>query len=118
MLDNLRTNTEMMRELGLLFEERKIPFDPKETRIACFPHIINIIAQHIISKFSKSGSPDSDDLFELDDPPNLNPNGPPKTFAEACACDPLSRVRKIIVAIRASSQRRDAYFDWISKGLS
>jgi hypothetical protein len=108
----------MMRELAVLFKEREIPFYAKERRIPCFPHIINIVAQHIISKFSKGDAPpDSDDLFELDDDSSfLNPR-PPETFGEACARDPLSRVRKIVVSIRASGQRRDAYFDWINKGM-
>jgi len=89
----------MMKELQVLFEEREIPFDAKENRIPCFPHIINIVAQHIISKFSTSVAPKTDDLFEDDDPPHPNLRGPPKSFDEARARDPLSRVRKIIVAI-------------------
>jgi hypothetical protein len=107
----------MMNELGKLFKEREIPYDPKENRIPCFPHIINIVAQHIITKFSTSDAPDADDRFELDDPSNFNPQGPPTSFEEARARDPLSRARKIIVAIRASGQRRDEYFDWISRGM-
>lgn len=107
----------MMNELELLFKEREILFDAKENRIPCFPHIINIVAQHIISKFSESVAPDADDLFEFDEPSHPLDHGPPKTFEEAWARDPLSRVRKIVVAIRASGQRRDAYFDWISKGM-
>ena len=107
----------MMRELESLFEECELPFDAKENHIPCFPHIINIVAQHIISKFSQSVATESDDHFELDDPPHPNFQEPPKSFQEACARDPLSRVQKIVVAIRASGQRCDAYFDWIRKGI-
>jgi hypothetical protein len=106
----------MVRELGLLFEEREIPYDHKEHRIFCFPHIVNIVVQHILSKFSKSVAPENDDAFDLDDDPRNRNSRHPKTFEEACARDPLSRVRKIVVAIRASGRRRDEYHDWIKAG--
>jgi len=99
----------MMRELGLLLEKREIPYDGKEHRIFCFPHIINIVVQHILSKFSKSATAldDADNAVDLADLSNPNLNGPgvPKTFEEACACDPVNKARKIIVAIRASGRR-------------
>lgn len=113
----------MMRELGSLFEAREIPFEYKQNRIFCFPHIINIVVQHIIAKFSKSVAPDDfGDESDLDDLDHSDrdtyPQGrPPKTFEEACARDPLKRVRKIVVAIRASGQRRDEYFQWIKTGM-
>lgn len=114
----------MMRELGLLFEKREISYDGKEHRIFCFPHIINIVVQHILSKVSKpdAAPEDNDDAVDLDDDlPNRRNNGPPsrdpKSFEEACARDPLNKARKIIVAIRASGRRRDEYNEWIRTGI-
>jgi hypothetical protein len=59
--------------------------------------------------------------FDLDDDlPNCNtfPHHL-KTFENACARDPLlvDRVRKIVVAIQASVQRRDKYHKWIKEGM-
>jgi hypothetical protein len=109
----------MMRKLVPLFEEREIPFDAKNNRIHCFPHIINIVAQHVIKKISSSVAADTDDAFIFEKPrdPEIN-RVPPASFADACASDPLARIRKIIVAIRASGQRRDEFNNWIKMGMS
>lgn len=110
----------MMREMALLFEQREISYDGNEHRIFCFPHIINIVVQHILTKFSKSATAleDADDVVDLHiDLPNQNPSSHPKTFQEACTRDPLNKARKIIVAIRASGRRRDDYNEWIKTGM-
>jgi len=110
----------MVRELGLLFEKREISYDGNEHRIFCFPHLVNIVVQHILSKFSKSAPPeDADDAVDMDDDlPNRNPfSRGPKTFEEACARDPLNKARKIIVSIRASGRRRDEYHEWVKAGM-
>jgi hypothetical protein len=106
----LETNAAMMRKLEPLFRERDIPFDAKNNRINCFPHIINIIAQHIIKKVSKTVAADADDAFIFEHTHNQDDKcARPETFEDACASDPLGRVRKIIVAIRASGKRRDEF---------
>lgn len=108
----------MMRKMVPLFRERDIPFDAKNNRINCFPHIINIVAQHVIKKVSKSVAADADDAFIFTQSRNPDERrAPPETFEEACASDPLGRVRKIIVAIRASGQRRDEFNNWIKMGM-
>jgi hypothetical protein len=107
----------MMRKLKPLFKERDIPFDSQKNRIHCFPHIINIVAQHVIKKVSKSVAADADDAFTFEQPRNPDEKrAPPVTFEQACASDPLARVRRIIVAIRASGQRRDDFNAWIKMG--
>lgn len=110
-----------MRHLELLLKEREIPFDAKNNRINCFPHIINIVAQHVIKSLSvsKKVAADSDDAFVFE-PQASNEDltrTPPKTFEEACASDPLGRIRKVIVAIRVSGQRRDDFNSWIRMGM-
>jgi hypothetical protein len=108
----------MMRKMVPLFQEREIPFDAKNNRIICFPHVINIVVQHVLKKVSKSVAEDADDafVFKQRDSDDLG-RVPPKTFKEACANDPLSLIRKIIVAIRASGQRRDEFNSWIRMGV-
>jgi hypothetical protein len=109
----------MMRELEVLFAQREIPFDAKDNRIFCFPHIINIVVQHVIDKFSSSIACDLDDEFDQDENPSIRRSLPSdsETFEEACARDPIHRARKIIVKIRSSGQRRDQWINWINTGM-
>jgi hypothetical protein len=99
-MDNLETNTAMMRELKTLFTEREIPFDANESRIFCFPHIINIVVQHVLDKFRASSSSDLD-----------TGSNPSESHA-------LHQARKIIVTIRLSGQRRDQWIKWIETGMT
>jgi hypothetical protein len=64
-MDNIDTNDKMMEELGKLFTEREIPFDAREQRIMCIPHVINIVVQHVIRKLSSSLPPEDDDDDEM-----------------------------------------------------
>jgi hypothetical protein len=59
---------------------------------------------------------DSEDLI---DELNLNAedgHGIGQTFDDACAQDPIARLRKIVMKIRSSGQRRDAFMTWIETG--
>jgi hypothetical protein len=106
----------MMQKLETLFAEREIPFDAKQNWINCFPHIINIVAQHVIKKVSNLIAADADDAFVFE-AQNPDPNRiAPETFEDACASDPLGRIRKIIVAIHASGQCRNEFNSWIKMG--
>ena len=120
-MDNLHTNTKAMEELEILLRTREIHFNAKEQRVMCFPHIINIVCQHVIAKMSRTALPEDDDDEEEeleedqsgtddDPPPNTN------TRAAACARDPIARCQKIVMAIRSSGQRRDKFESWIKTG--
>jgi hypothetical protein len=39
-----------------------------------------------------------------------------QTFEDACAEDPITRLRKIVRAIRSSGQHRNAFMTWIETG--
>lgn len=108
-MDNIETNDKMMEELGKLFAEHEIPFNAREQRIMCIPHVINIIVQHVIKKLSSSLAPegdDDDDEDENEEPANTKNH----------ALDPISRCRKIIGKIRSSGQRRERFESWIKTG--
>ena len=79
----------MMRELEILFTQREIPFNAQDNRISCFPHIINIVAQHVIDKFLNYIASSLSDDSSQDENPRDHHSLPPKMFQEACACDPL-----------------------------
>ena len=119
-MDNLQTNTKAMEELEILLREREIPFNAKEQRVMCFPHIVNIICQHVIAKMSGSPLPEDEDDDEEEDQSNTNHDPPPNTNTNtrtaAYARDPIARCRKIVVAIRSSGQRRDKFESWIKTG--
>ena len=85
----------------------------------CFPHTVNIVVQHVLSKMSLVKAPENnDDNFE-DMTDVANPDegrGFGQTFEAACAQDPISRLRKIVTAVRGSGQRREALKTWIENG--
>ena len=60
----------MMKELQKLLEAREIPFDADDTRISCFPHVVNLATQCILKSLTNIdlagetedfGDDDSDD---------------------------------------------------------
>jgi hypothetical protein len=109
-MDNLEMNMAMMSDLKSLFDQHEIPFHAENSRIFCFPHINNIVVQHVADKFSPNDNSNQ----------NKNPfrhSHHPETFEEACAHQPLQRARKIIVTIRSSGQRRDQWITWIKTGM-
>lgn len=117
-MDNLETNTKAMQELASLLSAREITFDAKDRRVMCFPHIINIICQHVIAKMSHLAPPEQDDddgnetdHVELEDDLNTA-----NTRQAAYDRDPIVRCRRIVVAIRSSGQRRERFECWIKTG--
>jgi len=110
----------MLQFLEKLLLEREITsFDAKDNRIMCFSHVVNIAVQHVLSKMSSVKAPenDDDDSEGLTDAANADENrGFEQTFQNACAQDPIFRLRKIVTAIRASGQRREALTTWIENG--
>lgn len=105
-MDNIETNDKMMEELGKLFDEREIPFNAREQRIMCIPHVINIVVQHVITKLSSSLAPESNEDEDEDE----------ETANAKTHADPISRCRKIIAKIRSSGQRRERFESWIKTG--
>ena len=117
-MDNLKTNTKAMEELASLFHLREIPFDAKERHVMCFPHIINIICQHVIAKISGSSPPElcDDDDNETDSDVNNNLPLNANTCEAAYARDPIAHCQKIVVAIHSSGQRCEKFESWIKTG--
>lgn len=94
-----------MEELEILFLKRDIPFNHKDNHIRCFPHVINICAQHTIDKFTSTYRREAEYDGESDDPD-----------AVPVSSDPIARGRLVVKAIRASGQRRDRFEDLIRDG--
>ena len=117
-----------MKELEGLFNKRGIKFDNKDNRIGCYPHIINICVSHIISSLTKVDRADSDggsDDDSEDDSEDEDDVGHGTGFDAAeydgewftkIKRDPVKRARKVIRAVRASGQRREALSAIIKSG--
>lgn len=100
-----------MVALQHLLEEQDIHFHALENRIMyvdqalsyfhrsnsilvrCFPHIINICCQHIVSQFTDVELVDSVDLYE-----GMEPHGNPdnQSFEEAIKRDPIALGRAVV----------------------
>ena len=109
----------MLETLQKLLLDREITsFDAKDNRIMCFPHIINIAVQHVLAKMSSIKAPEHDDdpdvLIGAANTDEGSRFG--QSFEDACAQDPILCLRKIVMAIRSSGQRRDALMTWIETG--
>lgn len=111
----------MLQHLEKLLLEREITsFDAKDNRIMCFPHTINIAVQHVLKKMSSVEAPedDNEENFEymIGAADEDDGRGFGQTFEAACAQDPIARLRKIVMTIRSSGQRRMAFISWIETG--
>lgn len=110
----------MMEEIEKLLRSREIPFSAKQRKIMCFPHIINIIVQHVIKKMSRSLPPEDDEDDDLDDLDNdgedIDHTATQSARQAAYARDPIGRCQKIVVSIRSSGQRREKFDTWITTG--
>jgi hypothetical protein len=116
-LDNIGTNDKIMEELQKHLSLREISFNARQRRIMCFPHIINIVVQHVIAKLSHTAAPeDEDDTYEEEGMTQSDDQSRPTTRSAAYARDPIARCRKIVVAIRSSGQRREKFENWIKTG--
>jgi hypothetical protein len=103
----------MMEELEKLLRTQNVRFDSIDKRIMCFPHVINICCQHVISQFTDIDLAESINEFiaeELSYLPQL------QTFEEAIKRDPVALGRNIVRVLRSSGQRRDAFDQLIRDG--
>jgi hypothetical protein len=103
----------MLSELANLLAEQNIDFNAIDRRIMCFPHVINICCQHVISKFTNVELSDSTEEFsadEIPDRPHL------QTLEEAVGRDPIALGRNIVRTFRSSGQRRDSFLEAIRDG--
>jgi hypothetical protein len=109
----------MLEHLEKLLKDREIfSVDPKDNRIMCFLHIINITVQHVLKNMSSVQVLENDDDPEVfTGKPNMDEGcGFGQSFAAACAQDPVARLRKIVMVIQSSGQHRDALMRWIETG--
>jgi hypothetical protein len=84
-LDNTSNNGTFMEHLEILLHLCDIDFNHMDRCIMCFPHVINICCQHVISKFTNLDLVDTPELTEL----SLDPVSA-QSYDDAVRCDPVA----------------------------
>ena len=57
----------MMKELQKILKAREIPFDAEDTRISCFPHVVNLATQCILQSLTNTDLAGETEDFGDDD---------------------------------------------------
>jgi hypothetical protein len=96
-LDNATNNDKFMDFMQVYLTSRDIPFSALKNRIRCFAHIINIAVQHILEIVNPPRRRQIDPLSDNLDNDDQQPR------------NALAKLIKIVVAVRSSGQRRDAF---------
>ena len=102
-----------MKELGVLLQALSINFDHLDRRIMCFPHVVNICCQHVISDFTNIQLAETAEDFVAALPAALPQR---QSYEDAVKHDPVALGRNVVRVMRASGQRRDALKDVIKDG--
>ncbi|KAK6996343.1 ribonuclease H-like domain-containing protein [Favolaschia claudopus] len=111
--DNASNMDTLMPALGRLIASEPgviVEFDPVGNRIRCFPHIINIATQTVLTELK-----DNPIIPVLNSSSSLRPDKL-SAYADALSTDPVDHGRKIVAACRASGQRRKGLKDVINQG--
>ncbi|CAB5213516.1 unnamed protein product [Rhizophagus irregularis] len=97
--DNAANNNTFLKEFEKTCIKNHIEFHHKRNHVRCIAHVMNLAVQEIL-KYIKAGEPQDEDII-LDDILN-NTN----LFTNKI----IPKLRKLIVKIRASPQRRERFF--------
>lgn len=112
-LDNTANNETAMEKLTqILLQECEFVFDPNESHICCFPHIMNICIQHTIDKYTNADFTDVASQW-------FNALGQPieKTgYVRAVRRNPIELGRECVWALRASGHRWANFHQTIEHG--
>ena len=101
-MDGAPNNMTMIQEFSLLLQQKGISYDPLDSYLHCFAHIVNLCSHRVMDKFCEIHN----DANTYDD--DYNEDTP--------ALNPLTKCRKTVQVIRASGQRRDDFADIIKEG--
>lgn len=98
-LDNASNNDTLLTSLERTFKSMNIPFSHIKNRIRCFPHIVNLACQAVLTSITNTE-------FAKDDPniPEYVPAGPPpESFLDALERDPVATVRALVRNVSRNS---------------
>lgn len=96
-MDNASTNGVIAVEMEKDFTQHDIPFNAKERKIMCMPHVISLCTKRMV--LAASTTPYSDDQDDFDEEVDSTEDGR----------DVIALTRKTVRAIRASGQRIEKF---------
>lgn len=94
-----------MTELSRLLQERGIDFDPQDSRIMCFPHILNICSKHATNDLASADLTSVSEASFVFPGSNVNKHA----YLEAFRRDPIACARDVVRIVRLSSLRRESF---------
>jgi hypothetical protein len=94
--DNASSNNTFLECLGKECQRRNIPFNQESMRVRCIAHVINLAVQAFLGKLN-SAALDCEDAYDE------------KYLANAKRGGFISRLRKLVVKVRESPQRRERF---------
>jgi hypothetical protein len=93
--DNAANNVTFLKELEYTCNQNNIDFDYKKNHVRCLAHIINLTTQEILKYIKGDDARDENEILsEISENKNL---------------ETIPKLRKLIVKIRSSPQRREAF---------
>ena len=101
-----------MTKLSRLLQERGIDFDPQDSRIMCFPHILNICSKHATDDLASA------DLTSVSEASFVFPgsNVNKRAYLEALGRDPIAHAHDVVHIVRSSSLRCESFKEIILDG--
>lgn len=99
--DNATNMDTLFEELEKLFREISIPFDSKNYRVTCFAHIMNLACQAMIHSIGDGPATEYPSDSDSDDKEQE------KVSQKSKVLPVVAKMRKGVVAIRSSPQRRE-----------
>ncbi|KAJ8514911.1 hypothetical protein ONZ45_g7593 [Pleurotus djamor] len=129
-MDNASNNNTLMTALEERFKANSIPFSARDARLRCMPHTIHLAALKLMdgigamtaAEAQAAGSragvyqnafADNVDGYEVDDEEDLSLDNPEGYDLSSS----VTRLRKIIRAVRSSPQRRKSWLKEVSTTL-
>ena len=94
--DNASNNDTFLKELSTVCSNKNINFHHKKNHVRCLAHIMNLTCQEILKNIKAGEAQDEDEILKEISNGNDDINVIPK-------------LRKLIVKIRASSQRKERF---------
>ena len=101
-----------MTELSHLLQEHSINFDPQDSCIMCFPHILNICSKHATDDFTSADLTSVSEASFVFPGSNVNKHA----YLEALRRDPITRARDVVHIVRSSSLHHESFEEIILDG--
>ncbi|QRW13009.1 AC9 transposase [Ceratobasidium sp. AG-Ba] len=111
-LDNASNNNTLMEELATYLAPLGAEFHPERNRIRCFPHIMNLAVNDMLSSLSDAAAEYRAEMSQWD----LPIDSKTESYLQALESQPVDVVRAAVHDCRRSGLRREGLHDIIIDG--